>query len=330
MAEARIQILIPTYNHVSDLDATMESIWNQNYNPANIYVTIVDFGSEDGTYEKAMSYPKERLGVYVRPFQKNWRQRLADAARLLGFVHPGGLYCYTVVLYPGDLMYPDCLKILTESYIENFHLNLSMALCESDIFTEDGNIQKQEPLFSKDRIIDGSKELSAYIKSGYKHQIFQMTPGLSGGRYKANYENNEGRCWNKLARRNNERMAVYIKEPLVCTKRISYEDELQEILYRWEASISIVRFYSNKYGCAYDDEFVRLANENLAEYALWRSFCLYQKGAGGKEMEDCFLIAGVIASSVKEKEIYKKMARLVMEKDSRDEAFIEEYFCEQG
>lgn len=329
MAEARIQILIPAFNHVNELDITMKSIKDQNYDPENIFTTIIDFGSDDGTYEKAMSYESRHLGVYTRPFQKNWRQRIADAARILGFVNPGGLYCYSIVLYPGDIMYPDCLKELSDKYIENFKHNPAMALCESDIFAEDGTIIKQAPLFSKDRLIDGSRELGEYVKRGYRHQIFQMTTGFDGGRYKACYENNEGRCWNKLARRNNDRMAIYISKPLVCTKRINYEDELQEILYRWEASISIVRGYASRYGCDYDGDFVRIANENLAEYALWRSFYLYQKKADWKDIEDCFLISKVIAGSVQDKEIYKNMKSLLENKSCTLEKSIEQYFNQQ-
>lgn len=329
MAKARIQILIPTFNNVNDLDVTMESIQKQNYDSDNIFVTIVDFGSEDGTYKKAMSYTGKHVGVYVRPFQKNWRQRLTDAARIIEYVNPGGLYCFSIILYPGDKIYPDCLAILSDKYIENYGLNPAMIFCESDVLTEDGKIQKQKPLYFENRIIDGSKEMNEYVKRGYRHQIFQMTPDFSRGRRRENYDKNEGRCWNKLIWRNNQRIAVYIREPLVCTKRIVYKDEMQEILYRWEGYIYIMRRYTNKYGQGFDDNFIQLANENLAEYALWRSFCLYQKTADWKDIEDCFLISKVIASNVEKKEIYQKMRRLLIEKDLAVEESIEQYFSKQ-
>lgn len=328
MAEARIQILIPTFNDVKDLDRTMESIRNQNYNSKNVYVTIVDFGSEDGTYEKAMSYDREHLGIYTRPFQKNWRQRVIDAARIVEYVYPGGMYCFSILLYPGDILYPDCLQVLSSKYIENYGLNPAVVFCESDILTEEGKILHQKPLFSEDCIIDGNLEASEYIKRGYSHQIFQMVPNFAKGRRRENYEKNEGRCWNKLIWRNNERMAVYVRQPLVCTKRIIYEDEMQEILYRWEAYMYINRGYYNKYGHNVDENFLQLANENLAEYALWRSFCMYQKKIAWEAIEDCFLISKVIAHSIEEKEIYQKMKKLIMDKDVTVVEAIDKYYEE--
>ena len=328
MAEARIQILIPTYNNVKELDRTMESIKKQNYDPQNIYVTIVDFGSEDGTYEKAMSYDREHLGIYTRPFQKNWRQRIIDAARIAEYVRPEGMYCFYILLYPGDIVYPNCLQVLSGKYIENYGLNPTMVFCESDIFTDKGEIQRQKPLFSKDCIIDGNLAVNEYIKRGYRHQIFQMVSDFSKGRRRENYEKNEGRCWNKLVWRNNGRMAIYVQEPLACTRKIIYEDEMQEILYRWEAHMYIVRRYMNKYGYIFDENFLQLANENLAEYALWRSFSLYQGKVDWKIIEDCFLISKIIAHSIENKEIYQKMRKLIVEKNEAVLEFINEYYEE--
>lgn len=328
MAEARIQILIPTFNNVKDLDRTMESIKKQSYDSKNIYVSIVDFGSEDGTYEKAMSYDREHLGVYPRPFQRNWRQRIIDAARIAEYVHPGGMYCFSVLLYPGDILYPNCIQVLSDKYIENYGLNPAMVFCESDILTEEGEILHQKPLFSEDCVIDGNSKASEYVRRGCRHQIFQMVPDFAKGRRRENYEKNEGRCWNKLIWRNNERTAVYVREPLVCTRRIAYEDEMQEILYRWEAHMYINRRYINKYGHSFDENFLQLANDNLAEYALWRSFCMYQNKEAREAVEDCFFISKVIARSIEEKEIYQKMKKLIVEKDAAVIESIHKYYEE--
>ncbi len=329
MAEAKIQILIPTCNSVNDLDITVESIQEQNYDPENIYITIVDFGSNDGTYEKALGYNGKHLGIYSRPFQKNWRQRLTDAARIIEFTRPGGMYCLSAVMYPGDIMYSDCLQTISDKYIESFQLHPSMVVCESDIFLDNGEIEKQGSLFAEDCVIDGSREINKYVERGYRHQIFQMTPEFARGRRKENYEMNEGRSWNKLFWRNEERMTLYIQKPLVCTRRMIYEDELQEILYRWDAHIHIVRWYTNKYGQVFDNRFLDVANANLAEYALWRSFSLHQKKAQWKEIEDCFLISEVISSTIKEKEIYSKMQKLILEKDLAEKSSIKQYFSKQ-
>jgi glycosyltransferase involved in cell wall biosynthesis len=335
MDEARIQILIPTCNCVGELETTMKSIQSQNFNPDNIYITIADFGSNDGTYEKAMSYiPQWKwLGVYTRPFQKNWRQRMADLVRISSYVCPVGVYCFSIVLYPGDVLYPECLRKLSEVYIQHYSIGPVSLICESDILMPDGTVHKQKPLFSGDCLIDGRENLDEYVKRGYMHQIFQMTvdvPVQTGNRHRLFYYTYEGRCWNKLVNENKERYAIYVQEPMACTKRIDYEDELQEILFRWENIVMIVQYFSYRYGESLDEGFIRAATENMAEYALWRSFCLYQKDGNRKDIEDCFLISRVIAPSIQEKEIHRMMHGLIEEKNPKMETEIEEYFRGQS
>ncbi len=324
--EKVIQVIIPTYNSARDLDATMESIRKQNYIPERICVTIVDFGSSDGTYEKALGYNWKNLGVYTRPFQKRWRSRISDIARMLGIADYNMYQYYFIVLYPGDVMYPNCCSMLSYKFKENYRLNPEMVFCESDIFDSNGNIEKQKPLFSHDCVIDGEKDICEYIKRGYKHQIFSMTQSFYMARDVECYERNEGRCWNKLVHRNCGKMAVYIEKPLVCTKRIIYEDELEEILHIWENFLALEQ--CTKWNM--DKNFIPYASENLSEYALWRSFCLYQSGTDEKAMQDCFMISRVISPGIEEREIYQKMKQLVLEGDIQQEKIVEQYFREQN
>lgn len=336
MAEARIHILIPTFNNVNEIDLTMESIQKQDYDAKNIYVTIVDFGSEDGTYEKIMHYNRKHLGFYTRPFQKNRRQRLADMAGILEKVCRWEFYeqteathCFSLVLYPGDIMYPNCLTVLTNSYIKHYGLNPAMVICESDVFTEDGTVRKQKPLFYENCIIDGRQQADEYLKRGYMHQIFQILPGnLHRERIRRSYAKNEGRCWSKLYWEGNGRIAVYIHEPLVCTRRVEYDDELQEILLRWEMYLTLPIYQEIKFGAEFN-RFIKIPNENMAEYALWKSFCMYQKEKDWKDIEDCFLIAAVIAPEIKNKEIYQNMEKLILQQDETMKDAVEQYFVGQ-
>ena len=329
MNEARIQILIPTFNCVNALDETMQSILGQDFPKENIYITIVDFGSEDGTYEKAMNYNLPRLGVYSRPFQKKERQRIADGARLLGYVHPGGKYCFSMVVYPGETLYPQCFKRCSEAWIANYHMNLSMIVCEVDVKTADGKVHHQMAMRKEDCIIDGSTELSDFVSRGYNHHIIQMVQVFLPGRYKGNQGVNEGRCWSKLARGNQERNVFYISEPMACVKEIAYDDELEEILNRWESYISIIRFFVSSHGYSFDENFENVAKKNLAFYALWRSFVLYQRDADLLDIENCFLIASVIDEGIKDSKLYKQLETLYENPDSMLEKQIQEYFFEE-
>ena len=326
MQNVRIQVLIPAYNNENEIKRTLDSVWEQNYEKENIYITVVDFESKDDTVQRVFAYPNYHLGIYRKPEQKNVRHRVAEAARILDYVCPGGEYYFLVLLYPGDILYPDCFSKCAEAFVENYHKNPIMVICEADIIQPDGAVMKQKPLYPENKIIDGKTEFNDYIRKEYKHQIFEMVTFFGQNRYKSNGEMNEQRFWNKAARINHERNAVYIKEALVCTKAMYYEDEFEEILFRWEAIISIIRFHTSKFGHGINDDFELLAKKNLAEYALWRSWILYQKSGILKETEDCFLIAGVICSDIEASKIYDWMEKLILKKDDTVIHHVRSYF----
>lgn len=313
MSKIRVQILIPTLNNVMELDKTVQSIWNQDFEQEDIYTTIVDFGSTDGTYEKALAYPKKNLGIYRKIGQLNKRQMVAEAGRILEFVYPGGEYCFSILLYPGDIMYPECIKKCVEAFVKNYALNPITLICETDIWNEDGTIRKQSVLFEADKIIDGCNEIIEYVKRGYQHYIFAMNLEFAKERYKANSEINEQRFWNKLARIGNERNVIYLKDTLTCVKEITYEDELEEILYRWEAIISIERFYQSKFGNLFDEKFSNEAVKNISKYALWRSWLLYKKGEEKKKIENCFMISSVIYPSIQKENLYQTIKSVLID-----------------
>jgi len=304
MSKIRVQILIPTLNNVMELDRTVQSIWNQDFEQNHIYTSIVDFGSTDGTYEKALSYPKENLGVYLKTGSIDKRQMITEAGRIVNYTYPGGEYCFSIVLYPGDVIYPECIKKCVNAFVKNFGQNPIALICETDIWMGD-TVKKQPTLFQIDRTIDGCNEMVEYVKRGYQHYIFSMNIGFNTNRYKASGENNERRFWNKLGRIGNERNVIYIREALACVKEINYEDELEEILYRWEAIISIERFYQSKFGNIFDKNFSSAAEKNISRYALWRSWILYKKGEEKREVEDCFMISSVIYPKVREEKLYQ-------------------------
>jgi len=325
--DARIQILIPSYNDIDKIDVTLESIKKQNYDKENIFITVVDFGSTDGTYEKLISYDTYHMGVYQNNKTKNRRQMISEIAEIMKFVHPGGYYSYQMVVYPGEILYPDCLLKCAEAMIEHQSKRPVMLICETDIIKKDGSIYRQKPLFSEDRIIDGSKECRKYIERGYNHQIFGMKYNFTAGYYRAYGETNESRWWNKCARVGNEQMVIYLNEPLAAVNEIVYEDELEEILLRWESIIVQIRIYVSKFGKNFDDEFEMVGKKNLAQYALWRGFLLYQSGKK-KEAEDCMLISAVIDSSVLTTEVYGKLERCISEDNKECTEYLKTYFEE--
>lgn len=330
METVRIQVLIPTYNNVDEIDRTITSVWEQDYAKENIWVTVVDFSSNDGTFEKLLTYDQYHFGFYQLENPGNERLMVSYATRPVGFTRPGGTYSFMLVLYPGEYLYPGCLQKCADAFVRHSGLKPPMVICEADIMDQYGNIRKQKPLYETERIIDGKTEMAEYVNKGYQHQIFAMRNGYSGGCYKSNGESNECRFWNKCARSNNEQYAIYLPDVLACTKERNYDDELEEILHRWEAIISMIRFYESKYAQSFDPEYAKTAKETLAKYAMWRSFRLYNRGGDSKEIEDCYLIAGVIMPEIKETGLYKNMGRLLTEHETEIRNKLEVFFQEEA
>lgn len=330
MDMVRIQVIIPTYNNVHEIDRTIASVWEQDYAKENIWITVVDFSSDDGTFEKLLTYDQYHFGFYQLENPGNERLEVSYAARPVNFTRPGGTYSIMLVLYPGEYLYPGCLKKCADAFLRHRGLKPAMVICEADIMEENGRIRQQKPLYETERIIDGRTEMVEYVNKGYQHQIFGVRNGYGIGRYKANGEMNECRFWNKCARSNNEQYAVYLPEALVCTKERNYTDELEEILHRWEAIISMIRFFESKYGVEFDREYASTAKENLAKYALWRSYKLYRQGGSSKETEDCCMISGVIMPEIKETGLYEKMDRLIKTQDKEVLEELEQFFRQEA
>lgn len=332
MENARILVLMPTYNNVAEIDASLESIWNQNYDRENIYVTAMDFGSTDGTYEMLLKYDPYHFGVYRNLQSTNPRLRLSHMAKMSRYTHPGGHYSFQTVLYPGDVFYPDFMKICNEALILNWQDNPCMVVCETDIYEEDGSVSTQPSLFTEDCKIDGSRDITKFISGGYRHQVQCMVPTFSDIFKRFNCESNELQWWNKLYLRGLDQWVLYVKQPLSCSKKVFYEDELDEILLRWESIITNLRSYLAKYGKIYDDGFEKKAKSNLAEYALWRSYILAsgENSSLYKIAEDCFRLSGVISPNVMEGELYKNMELYVMHHDLKISSYLEKYFSTHG
>ncbi len=332
MEDARILILMPTLNNVDDIDASIESIWAQHYNKENIYVTVMDFGSTDGTYEKLLRYSSRHFGVYRNHRTKNRRLMLSYMAKMGEFTHPGGQYSFQAVLYPGDVLYPDFIVTCSELFIRHWAENPTMVVCETDIWSKEKKVVHQSPLFEKDRVINGSHELTEFGRRGYRHQIQCMVRGFQRMLKRFSGEQNEQRWWNKLYIQNIDQLSLYIRQPLACQKNVTYEDEREEVLLRWESIVANLRGYAAKYEKTFDEDFESIAKNTQAEYALWRSWLLRQKNddARKKEMEDCFLLSGCIAPSIMETELYIKMEQYIMKEDLSMAGWLGDYFATHG
>lgn len=323
--QVKIQILIPAYNVVHLIDDTMQSIWKQNFDRENIYVLIADFGSSDGTYEKILSYDSYHLGIYRldRDFTRN--RMVSEVAKIAECAHPDIGYCYQIVLWPGDIIYPDYLSKLTQVMERYGAKHVNMVLSEVDVRNEDGIIVQRHNLYKEEKMLDGGEDYWEFVSKGYQHNIMCFGGEISRGNHRIWGERNNRTWWNKCAFLNFEKNVVYLPEHLGCVRECFYEDELQEVLLRWESLLMFRRFYESKRKLQLQMNDLENAECNVAHYALWRSFLMMDKGDVG-QAKSCFLISGVICPDIKKHRIYMLLEHYTMKNDQSDYAEIREYF----
>jgi len=295
MKTALYQFLIPTLNNVNDIDITIESIYNQNFDKDRLFVMVLDFGSTDGTYEKLINYKYNSLGIYRSYKTCNKRQMNSEMLSIIEkfrseYVDP----FYYTFMYPGDEVYPDYLN--TCDRVIHEHENVSNIICEADIFDRSHKKIGQRRLYDKMRIINGNKQAIEYINKGFDHQIQCMSRKIPYGNNQVFFEMNEQRWWNKCLKTNMNTTAIYIEKALCCQKAVEYEDELEEILFRWGSIIKQQR-HDRAEVMALSNECYEEAFKQIARYALWRG-ALY-KYEKPRMAEDCVLLSEVIYPGIK-------------------------------
>lgn len=324
-AQIRIQILIPAYNNVEWIDETMQSILGQTFHMDNINVVAVDFGSTDGTYEKLLSYASYHIGIYQ--IKKNFTKStmVSETIRMANFTSPGGEYCYHMVLYPGNIIYPEYLSEMTKRMYQYRAYNPSMIISEVDVRKNGNVIVSSDPLYEEEHIINGKTHFTEYLDRGFQKNVMCFGGLIMYGKYREFGERNERLWWNKSLAANFERNAVYVPERLSCIREVYYEDEQKEILLRWESIIKFNRMYAKRVEKNKITEMMAVIDNNLVHYALWRSFLLWEKG-DEKQARECFAMTAVIYPQIKEREIYKYLRMLILEHNMKYNDVIKEYF----
>lgn len=319
----KINIIIPTYNCLNRLEATMESIRKQSFPKELIYVTIVDSGSVDGTYERSLQYDRYHLGIYRLAADMGERIRFSEASRL--WWKAEGQVSYNFWITPGDVLYPDCLKHCCKVMLENGNNYVARLIGETDVRRKNGSVDCQKKLWNHEKLINGNEESHCYIDRGFQHQIITFGGDIWESRNRAGGEVNEGIWWNKSFRGGLNSITVYTPEVLGCVMEREYQDEMEEILLRWESIICMMRQQESKYGKVSEEGLNKKAYQNLSNYALWRSFLLWEKNME-KDAEDCFLISGVICPECKKEPIYMWLRVLLQDHNLTYVKLIRDFF----
>lgn len=317
MKTVHFQILIPVYNAADVIDETMQSIWQQRYDRENIYIFLVDFGSTDGTYQKILGYDPFHMGIYQVDKDFTEGRMAAETARTV----PYSGSRVTILLWPGDVIYPDSLDRVAQAVKRHRHRGLIIS--ETDVKAQDGSVTRLPAFHEKRKIIDGKKEYAEFLIRGYQHHVMSFGGEISQSLNFINGQINERIWWSKSCSTNFERETLYIPEYLGCVRERYYRDELQEIMFRWNVVLDYRRNYEYKF--KRKPEKNDLAEENLAHYTLWRSWLLENRG-DFRQAKECFLFSTVICPPIRETEIYRWLEKYVLEKDRGTFSHIQAFF----
>lgn len=321
-----VQILIPVFNDIKEIDLTVQSILSQDFDKENIYITAVDFGSTDGSYEWLLQYPSLNFSLYQYKgdFTKSTMPAIASRFQLFS-----DGWQYQLLLMPGDVIYPQYLKRVTSEMrrqrVAFPDKRLELLVSEVDVRHEDGFIDCRVPIHSHGCVLHLGENSSQSNVKEYEKNIMCFGGKILHTLHRHSSIKNERIWWINIVFSNMSDDVVYLPDRLACIKERYYEDELGAILFRWEQLILLIRKQD------YEVEAARIAIDQhemeraLALYALWRSF-LVRKKQDIKQAKECFQIASVICPLVKDSEIYSLIQAYVMENKTELEAQIEEIF----
>ena len=318
-----VNIVVPAYNDAGVLDATLDSVAAQEYG-GKIFLFIVDFGSTDGTLEKAAARREEQTAVFCLAGRRVGRTMAADAVRA---TREQAMGARTLLLWPGDVIYPHCLRT-AEKWLRK--RSAGMLIAEADIRDGKGNVRVQAPLFTKPGYIRGfSRDSSEYVRRGWRHAVLRYGGGYSPAHGKVATQQNFDHWWNAFAYKGLFTNVVYVNAPLGCLRERRYADELDEIVFRFEMGLTLIRASREvPDGHVVDERFEPLYRLQLATYALWRAFLLVETGEG-KAAEDCFLMARVIRPAIAGEECWLRLERLLEHGGEGDRLWLRDWFARE-
>lgn len=320
-----VRIVIPTWNNEKDIDSTVHSIIAQDYDPQKIFISFVDLGSTDNTIEKLYSYPPKNIGIFTATGRPKSRTTLADAVRMLGLQSCQGKI---LPLWPGDILYSHCLRISEKwlQYLFHQRLGITTLVSDIDIKLPDGTVQKQPPLYSKACMLRSfSSDSDEYTIHGFNHQIMTYNLNFTEESDKIGIYQNYIPHWNQMLYYGLMNNIAYTHEVVGCYKQFIPLDALDDLLFRYEYIISIVRGHQEN-----PDLFVLTPKAesnyrfNLAEYAIRSAYSAYKQGHK-KTAEDCFLMARIIDKRMKSNIAWQQCELLLNTGQAEHEAWLESW-----
>lgn len=232
-----VVVLLLTFNDYEDVEKSIQSVLNQNFDKNRIKVVAIDNFSDDGTYEKLLQFViSDKIAVY-RLEKKYIKTRLMFHANLLLQYTS---YKYITILNPGDVLYPNYIEKCCNLMDNSPDIDSKVLVCETDKFVNDVVEVNTKSLFKNSFIIDKTKNFMDFFVNGIGHKlqcfyhngvipnVLVDLPGVvdfTDAFKKALYLLNTN--------------FIYTKDNLACISETIYDDPLDDLFYRY---YFIIRF----------------------------------------------------------------------------------------
>lgn len=272
-----ICVYIPVYNNGSQAVKSIESVAKNNYQ-GDLFVIVVDFNSTDNSYRLLLQEKiRYKFGLYQTKTYVHPKSRIGYMQKIGGYTTAG----LSFVLHPGDLLLDNALALIMHTYKKYLH-NLPNGF----LFVAANNDKKLHVNSNK---MKGFDLLDKVVKKQdiFSHRvIYVRVSGFVTGRWLGNGINNEACFLPDICYLDYFR---YIKKTIVNPVDIQYEDEFEEVMYRFGMVVSHFRDRLLAKKQYIKEKLLR----QLSLYSIWRASIAFKRG-NTEDAKKCFDLAPVI------------------------------------
>lgn len=228
-----IAIIIPTFNCVNEIAATIKCAINQKVDQGILKIIAIDNCSTDGTYEKLLELAKGNM-EQISVFRLSETMKMTGVHKKLTELLKYSNILYSTVLMPGDILYPNCVDECIKFFRIMKNFEGRMLIFEVDLIDKDGNKKSQNPIFEDNCILKEKIHDYQFLTTGIGHKIQAFYKGLpillehslmrivelinfNDWFYKFFYY--FGDC-------------IYINKSLACIKEMQLDDPIDDLLKR--------------------------------------------------------------------------------------------------
>ena len=308
-----VVVLLLTYNCIDKIEKSIQSVLDQTFDKNRIKIVVVDNHSDDGTYEKLINYVKDdRISVYRLRVKRTPTRLLLSANSFIEYID----YKYLLMFNAGDELYPNCIEKYTAIMDQYSDMDRRILICETDIKDECGNISSQVPVFTENCILLKREHYTRFLSNGVGHKIqcFYCRGVLSSNFSELPFivDYND---WFKKALFSFKMGCIYIKDSLSCTLATKYDNDLYDLILRFNLVIRLELTRSSMYSeenYKYLDELNsrKLIDQTLSSLALQYALDAQRK-SDPAAANKILLFAEMINEDVIKTDLYSKLKYLI-------------------